>query len=202
MSVEDLAGFREVIVTAHKRCIDGEKEFNPSEKGCKWCRVKAQCPALSEMVEDVTGVDFKDLDAPPTAITALTYTEVADRMKKVNIIKTWCSAVESWLVDEIKSGSTFKDWKLVEGRSIRKWGADEDAVKAILKKKLKKAEYLTEKIISPTQAEKLLKANKCQKPFIEEVQNIVVKPEGKPALALKTDKRPALSFNEFKNLDN
>jgi hypothetical protein len=63
--------------------------------------------------------------------------------------------------------------------------AAEAALRAV--KKLKVADLFTKKLVSPSQAEKLL--GKKHKILAEHV----VKPQGKPTLAPETDSRPALA---------
>jgi hypothetical protein len=107
-------------------------------------------------------------------------------------IKAFLSDIETWVFRTIEKGRTLKGWKLVNGRSIRKWGVSEEDVKAFIVPLLKNTDdTYTKKIISPAQAEKKLGA-KIKKD--SEFQKLITKPEGKPTLVKETDKRPAIQY--------
>ena len=111
------------------------------------------------------------------------------------MIENWLSAVEKHVIGRVSDGETFSGWKLVSGRSIRKW-ADEDAAAKKLKRLIGATKAYQKKLLSPAQAEKALGKEAKNK-----IQKFIVKPEGKPVLVPADDKRPALqlgiSANDF-----
>jgi hypothetical protein len=100
----------------------------------------------------------------------------------------------------IMDGKEVRGYKLVAGRSIRKWVDEESAIE-FMTSRADFEDLFTQKFISPTQAEKLLGRDAKKD---EDFQAQVYKPEGKPTLVPETDKRRALNltaehaFCEFK----
>ena len=134
---------------------------------------------------------FEAIEVPITVkdVSHLSNTEVATLLPQLNIFTNWIKAVEAYALHELEQGREVPGYKLVTGRSIRKWRNEADAEKALRASKLKVAEIFTKKLISPTQAEKALgKSNRI-------LQEQVIKPEGRPALAPLKDKRPALEVS-------
>jgi hypothetical protein len=77
---------------------------------------------------------------------------------------------------------------MVRGRSNRKWSDEKEAEK-ILNNLLGKTKSYNKKLLSVAQAEKALGKDKKDK-----ITDLIVKPEGAPALVPDTDKREAISF--------
>jgi hypothetical protein len=77
-------------------------------------------------------------------------------------------------------------WKLVEKRATKKW-ADELDAEEYLSRHLEETEYLTTKIITPTQATKLL-----EKQGVALAEEFLSKKEGGLTLAKDSDKRPSV----------
>lgn len=156
----------------------------PSEKSCQWCKAKATCKALLDHTHKIIMHDFDELDnIKPDTLTDRELKVIQDNAK---LIKSWLDAVESHIFDMLNRGQSFDGYKLVEGRSTRSW-ISEDAAAKVLSEKLTASELFTQKLISPTQAEKLLKTNKSL------LDGLVNKPEGKPTLVQSCDKRKSLN---------
>ena len=165
----------------------------PSEKACQWCKAKATCKALLDHTHNVIMNDFDDLTSinPDT----LTDNELRVVMDNAKLIKSWLDAVESHIFDKLNNGQAFDGYKLVEGRSTRTW-QDEQQAAILLADKVPSDKLFTQKLISPAQAEKLLKNDK------ELFASLVTKSAGKPTLVPSCDKRIALNdANVFDALD-
>jgi len=104
------------------------------------------------------------------------------------LISGWLEAVEALAVERLVSGEGFTGYKLVEGRSTRKW-ADEGAAENTLIALIDDQAYTPRKVISPTQAEKALGKKDAGK-----IADLIVKPSGKPTLVAESDKRPGLTI--------
>jgi hypothetical protein len=98
-------------------------------------------------------------------------------------------AVEASVFDQLDQGVEFNGYKLVEGRSIRKWNAK--AEHKLIRKLGTKA--YSRKLIGIGAAEKEL-----GKDFIKE---LTIKPEGKPTLAPSSDKRSAIDSDLFEKIN-
>ena len=137
--------------------------------------------------------DFDELDdVKPDSLTDKELKVIQDNAK---LIKSWLDAVESHIFDMLNRGQSFDGYKLVEGRSTRSWISEDETAK-VLSEKLSADELFTQKLISPAQAEKLLKTQKSL------LDGLVNKSEGKPTLVPSCDKRPSLNnTNMFDVLD-
>lgn len=105
----------------------------------------------------------------------------------------WLEQIENQEVAELLAGAAPQAFKLVEGKSNRKW-SDEDKATKLLLDHLKHEEIyppIPAEILSPKQAEDLLKARKVKLSLAE----VITKPPGKPTLVPVGDKRQALTFN-------
>ena len=165
----------------------------PSEKACQWCKAKATCKALLDHTHTVVMNDFDDLTSinPDT----LTDNELRVIMDNAKLIKSWLDTIEEYIFDKLNNGQAFDGYKLVEGRSTRTW-QDEQQAAILLADKVPSDKLFTQKLISPAQAEKLLKNDK------ELFASLVTKSAGKPTLVPSCDKRIALNdANVFDALD-
>jgi hypothetical protein len=170
--------------------------LNPGEKQCRFCKAKATCPALRAEVAEIVGggsaatVDDFAQFMPETVDmqTGDNYLPIA--MSKVGLVEDWCKAVRAEVERRLLAGQKVDGFKLVEGkRGARKW-TDEGAAERTLKgMRIKQAEMYKMSLISPTQAEKLLKSTPQR---WEKVQGLITQSEGKPSVAFATDKRAAL----------
>jgi hypothetical protein len=110
--------------------------------------------------------------------------------EKLGFIEGWLKAMHARGYTEAMNG-TLTEFKAVTGRAGARKFADPDEAEAVMKSmRLKLDEMYNKKIISPTQAEKLLKDSPRKWVRLEP---LIVKPEGKPTVVPIGDKRPALS---------
>jgi hypothetical protein len=158
----------------------------------------------SYVMEAVTG-EFDDLDAAidrePVLTAVLSNDQIARILPKLGSIESWCKALKAHATAEIAHGRSVGDYKLVEGRSNRAWGADPATVRAAVVAAGVDPEvlYAPAELLSPAQAEaKLGKKNKAV------LKPLIVKPPGKATLAPAEDKRDPMVIDlsvEFDNLE-
>ena len=184
-----------------------EEALEPGEKQCRFCKAKATCLALRDEVggivhETATLDDFADLiPERPDSGSGDNYLSVA--MGKVDLVEAWCKAVRAEVERRLLAGQTIDGWKLVEGRKGNRAWSDEAEVEEIMKKsfRLRDDEMYTQKLISPTAAEKLLKDTPKR---LKRVMDLTTRAEGKPSVAPAADKRPAISVanlaDEFRTI--
>ena len=109
-------------------------------------------------------------------------------------LKAWAADVEAYALSlAVNQGKTWSGFKLVEGRSIRKY-ADEAAV-AETAEAAGVTDIYERKLKTITALEKQLGKQR----FAELLGDLVVKPAGKPALVPESDKRPALEIQSAAN---
>ncbi len=159
-----------------------QDELTPGDKQCRFCRAKANCPALTQLVADETAKDFEDLDG-----------EVKPEM--LDLIDGWIKAKRADVERRLFAGEKLKWWKLVEGRrGSRAWTVESLVEEAMKKMRLKEREMYSFKIISPAQAEKLLKKENPRR--WKTLLEFITQSDGKPSVAPASDKRPPLAITE------
>ncbi len=170
-----------------------ETNLLPDTETCRWCRAKSRCPALGNVVEQITLIDFADLtltELPP--VKHADNTELAKKLNKAPLVELWLKAVRSDGESEMLSGADVPGWKLVRGkRGNRKW-SDEAAVEAQLKKyRFTYEQKYDMKLKSPAAFEKLLKKDEPKK--LEALLAYVTQADGGLSIAPESDPRPAES---------
>lgn len=175
-------------------------DFGPSEKACRFCKAKGVCPALAQRVQDEIGTDFDNLAAwsgsdeqkamTVKALMPATPEALGKAMQALGLIEIWGNGVRGEVERLLLQGEPVEGWKLVQGRAgPRKWTSELEAEELLKGMRLKSDEMYDKKVISPTSAEKLLKATPRR---WAKAQALITKSEGSPSVAPASDKRPAL----------
>ena len=139
------------------------------------------------MTAAIIGEDFDQLDeAAP--VGKLTDDQMRRALTARPLIESWLAAIEAIVKERLITGEGFDGFKIVEGRSLRKWTDDKIAA-AMLTDLLNENAY-TRKLISPAQAEKLLGKKKKA-----EIEGLIIKPRGAPTIATENDPRPSISVD-------
>jgi hypothetical protein len=183
--------------------------LNPGEKQCKFCKAKADCPKLRDHVLTTVADDFVDIEQPikPQITHCLEATvdnlTLGNLLASVDLIEDWCKAIRAKGEAEIFAGHVVPGYKLVQGkRGNRAWSSEAEAEAAMKAMRLKTDEMYTFKVISPTNADKLLKESPRR---WTKLQDLIVQCEGKPTVVPESDKRLALSVaptaDEFENVE-
>nr|UWH99348.1 MAG: Protein of unknown function (DUF2800) [Bacteriophage sp.] len=179
ITVKELLEWAEKYVRPRaKLAYKGEGEFAPSEEVCKFCRAKAQCKARADK-------NLKLFDEAPDVLL-LTPEDAGKILEQAGDIQSWLADLESLVSSTLLAGQPVEGWKMVEGRSNRRF-ADELKVVAAMKSAGYDESLLYErKLITLTQMEK----DFGKKAVAETLGELIVKPQGKPTLAPAKDKRP------------
>ena len=168
----------EVLAPTAQLAYVGEGEFKSGDH-CQFCKVKATCRKRAEYNLELAKYDFE----MPTTLDDI---EIASILAKVDEMISWGNDIKEYALQQAQSGVHFDGWKIVEGRSNRKF-TDEAAVAF----KVKDAGYdpYEKKLLGITAMSTLL----GKKKFEELLGELVYKPPGKPALVPESDKRPAMN---------
>lgn len=160
----------------------GEGEFKAGDH-CRFCKVRYNCRTRARANLAMARYEFRE--AP-----VLGPEEIGLILAQATELQSWIGDLQKWALDQAENhGVAFPGWKLVEGRSNRKY-ADEEAVADRLQKDtLSHDEIYTQKLIGITALEKMI----GKKRFKELLEGLILKPPGKPTLVPETDKRPAIS---------
>lgn len=186
ITVDELAKWGEYLKQRAELALTDDAPRTAGEKQCQWCKAKATCVTLKDYSEGAILSHFDNLDIknPDT----LTDEQLAQALSAKKLVNSWFDAVEELVTERISTGGTFKGFKLVEGRSNRAWVDEQEAATKLVE--TLGSELYTKKIISPTQAEKLL--GKAKAGLLD---GLVTKPQGAPTLVPETDKRPAIGVS-------
>lgn len=189
-SAETLNAFGARVKIAATKKLGNVIELNPGEKTCRWCVKKTDCSAVINMVRDnIT----KEFDAVGTELAIpREKASLATVMKAVPFIEDFCRAVRAKVESELLSGNPVDGFKLVEGRKGYRTWANKEEVETILKNmRLKQEEMYDFSLISPTQAEKLLKG---QPKRWARVEDLITRKDGQPSVVPMGDKRQPLQI--------
>ena len=155
---------------------------------CKFCAVKNKCRKLYEQQLEIAKYEFKEP-------SLLTDEEIADILKRTPQLTEWANSILAYAQEKaITENKKWPGFKLVEGRSIRKWVDEDTAMQAIFARcpELSEDEVLETKLKTLTSIEKLL----GKKRFADILNDVVIKPEGKPTLVPDSDKRQAMGYQQ------
>ena len=168
-----------------KMAFAGEGEYLPGD-WCLFCRAADKCRARAEANLKVAREEF---GLPPL----LTDEEVEALLPRLPDLVRWANELQAYALDAaVNHGKQWNGFKVVEGRSIRKY-ADEDAV-ANAAEACGYKDIYQKKLINLGDLEKLM----GKKKFQEVLGAFIVKPPGKPTLVPVSDKRPALTITNVK----
>lgn len=186
--------------------------YHPGEKTCRWCKRRGKCQAQAEYVAAALINDFSEIADPPPLKDALTTAHqklaesdgkwLGETLPLIDHIESWCKSVRSAAFNLLQNGHSVSGYKLVQGKQgNRSWSSEEEAI-ALLKDQFryKKEEVYTFKVISPAQAEKLIKKAKPRR--WAQVEAIITRPDGKPAMVPEADPKPALIINPVNDFDD
>jgi len=150
---------------------------------CGFCKAKHKCRARAEANLSLAQHDFK---LPPL----LTDTEIEVILSRVDELVAWASDIKEYALQQAVSGKEWNGWKLVEGRSNRKYTNEAAVIQAVSEAGFDPYE---KKLLGITALQKLLGKSR----FDELLTGFIEKPQGKPTLVPESGKRPAM--NNAKN---
>lgn len=187
MSKDELLSWADtVLAPTAKLAFEGKGEFKAGDH-CTFCKIKATCRKRAEYNLQLAQYDF---EMPAN----LDETEIAAILPKVDDLVSWVNDIKEYALQQALSGTKYDGYKVVEGKSNRKY-VDEGAAASIVTD----AGYdpYEKKLLGITAMTSLLGKTK----FAELLGELIEKPQGKPTLVPETDKRPALNTakDDFKD---
>jgi len=152
---------------------------------CGFCKAKHECRARADANMELARYDFK---LPPL----LTDEEVEEILVRVDDLVTWAADIKDYALQQAIGGKEWNGWKLVEGRSNRKYTNETAVAGAVTDAGFNPYER---KVLGVTAMQKLLGKSR----FEELLAAYIEKPQGKPTLVPESDKRPAMNTakNDF-----
>jgi hemerythrin len=187
------------------------EHFKPEPTTCRWCTIKADCPAVTKLVHDTVIEDFKDLTLKPANA------DPAPTKKMLDLIGEWVKAVTAHVEERLNQGLKTPGWKLVQGKpGNRAWKDKEAEEKAealakqlrmkvddIYNKKLKTAPQM-EKVVPGAEWKTVNKSKVRVDKKWAQFGELIGRSDAKPVLAGEEDPRPAIQMagaDSFADLD-
>ena len=144
---------------------------------CRWCAAKPTCPMMTGAVER----------ALHAQIDILNVAQIADYLKKADTLEQWIADLRGLAHQVLEVGKPIPGYKLVAKRAMRQWIDEDQALVAMMNEGLSEDELLVSKVISPAQAEKVLKKHGKQLPADQ-----VVAVSSGSTMVEDSDPRPAV----------
>lgn len=178
MSKDDLFRWAdEVLKPTAELAFAGDGNFLCGE-WCGFCKAKHECRARAENLM-LAQYDFK---LPPL----LEDTEIEVILTRADQLVSWVNDIKEYALQQAISGKEWTGFKLVEGRSNRRY-TDEVAVTQTVTDA--GFDPYERKLLGITAMQKLLGKSR----FDELLSAYIEKPQGKPALVPESDKRPVMN---------
>ena len=192
ISVEQLREWAEnELKPKAQMAYNGEGEYLPGE-WCNFCRAAIKCRARAEEKLRLAQLEFR---MPPLLADA----EIEEILTVLPDLVKWANEITAYATDAaVSHGKEWRGFKIVEGRSVRKYRDEEKVAEAA--QEAGYTDIYRKTLITLTEMQKLM----GKKKFDEVLGSLICKPPGKPTLVPVTDKRPAINItnagNEFNEI--
>jgi hypothetical protein len=167
---ERIATFERELVRAVKIA---SREDAPLAQGehCRWCAAKPICPQMTGAVDRAIKQQIVNLDVDT----------LAQHLHTADLLEGWIKDLRALAFGLLEQGATVPGFKLVQKQARRQWVDEANAAKVLGE------DFIEPVLLSPAQAEKLLKKRKLALP-----DDLVVSVSSGTTLAPVDDPRPAV----------
>ena len=175
----------QVLAPTAELSFNGDGEYHCGE-WCQFCKAKADCRERANANMELAKFEFRQ---PPL----LTDEEVEEILGRIDELIAWASDIKDYALQAAISGKQWSGYKLIEGRSNRKYTDENAVIAAVTAAGYDPYEH---KILSVTAMTSLL----GKKQFNGILGDLITKPQGKSTLVPDSDKRPAMTtiIDDFK----
>lgn len=179
MSKDDLYRWaEEVLKPTAELAFAGDGNFLCGE-WCGFCKAKHECRARAEANLLLAQYDFK---LPPL----LEDSEIEVILSRADQLVSWVNDIKEYALQQAISGKDWTGFKLVEGRSNRRYTDEAAVTQAVTNAGFDPYER---KLLGITAMQKLLGKSR----FEELLSAYIEKPQGNPTLVPESDKRPVMN---------
>lgn len=179
MATEELLHWADtVLAPTAKLAYKGKGKYKAGDH-CQFCKVKANCRKRAEHNLELARYEF----AKPATLTPDEITEI---LPQVDGLISWANDIKDFALAQALSGTTYNGYKIVEGRSTRKYTDEKAVAQAVTKAGYDPYER---KLLGITAMTSLLGKTK----FNELLNPYIYRASGKPTLVPESDKRPAMN---------
>ena len=178
MSKADLLAWAEdTLVPTARLALEGKGEFRAGDH-CRFCKVKATCRKRAEINLEAAQYDF----AQPATLDPC---EIDVILQMVDHLTEWANDVRDYALAQALAGTEYEHFKIVEGRSCRKYTSDTEVARVV---EAAGFDPFERKLLGVTAMTSML----GKKKFEELLGPLTVKARGKPTLVPRSDKRPEM----------
>lgn len=171
---------REVLQLAAELAWKGEGVYHPGGH-CRFCKAYPSCRAWQKQYGPLAG--FEPYPEPAT----LSDEELGEWLQKLEGLAAYAKDLEEYAQQALLNDRSLPGWKLVQGRSTRKWTDQDAAFQQMEHDGIDEAMLYTRTPISLTAAEKMI----GKKKFADTMSAFITRAPGAPKLAAASDPRPA-----------
>lgn len=175
----------------------GEGKLVTSEKGCRFCKVKATCRARVAENVLIAQRDFATMPDIRIEDVTLEMSEVAKILPQLDGWISWANALKDYALKQVRdNGAEIEGYKLVRGRSNRGWMQGVDVIEELKKAGAPDSDFMSDPI--PPQLKSVAQVEKSlgKAKFSAVAPVIVNKPLGSPTLVPVEDPRPPINAAE------
>lgn len=170
----------EILKPRSAMALAGAGEFQAGS-WCRFCKARNQCRARAEEFLRLAKMEFRQP-------ALLSDDEIAEVLKVSDELSKWAADVYAFAQDQaVIHGKQWRGYKLVEGRSNRKYSSEEEVAQAA--QAAGYTDIYKKSLIGVTEMERLM----GKKEFARILGKLVYKPQGKVTLVPDTDKREAIN---------
>lgn len=186
---ELLAWAEDEVKPRAQMAMDGT-DYTAVGDWCRFCPAKAVCRKRAEYNLSIAKDDFKK---PPL----LSDEEIGEVLRRADELQHWVKDVDDYALEQALAGKQYDGWKLVEGRSVRKYADDLKVAEALKAAGYDEAMLYERKLYGISAMEKIV----GKKRLTETLGDLIMKPAGKPVLVPESDKREAINTAEAAKAD-
>ena len=181
--VEDLEEWGEIVLApAAQAALQDDAPMHAGE-WCRFCPAKATCWERTR--HNLVTAEAKD--------KLLTMEQIGQLLCRLDDLVKWAKDVQEHALASALKGEAVPGWKVVEGRSVRKYtGTEAEIVKQAEGAGFDRALLYETKLLGVSAMEKLM----GKKKFADVLGAYIEKPPGKPTLVEEEDPRPAINNTE------
>ena len=172
---------QEEIAPAAQEAMAGSGRTKCGE-WCRFCPARAVCRTRADYCLELAKDEFKEP-------ALLTDEEIGEVLRRAEMVVKWAGEVSDYALQQALAGKHYDGWKVVEGRSVRKYADEAKVVEALKDAGYDEAMLYERKLYGISAMEKLV----GKKKFAQTLDGLIIKPQGKPVLVPESDKREAIN---------
>lgn len=153
-----------------------------------FCRARHTCAARNEAAQELVEIAFSILPAQE-----LTMEQMSKVLLRADEVIKWLNDAKDWALKQAEKGNKVPGFKLVEGRSNRRYCSEEQIAQVLQDNGFSQEQIYQRSLLGITAMEQLL----GKKKFAEILGTLIEKPQGKPTLVPESDKRPAIDVLSY-----